>query len=245
MSKSNEHPTGFAYHAQALGFSASLRKPCCENIPGQAAISLSRTGGETYSVVRNFDWKGIFRFEEAASYVSGSFDHGSFNTLATVTVRGLNIANMITADQIIARVSTRHDYDANSGEVGEGLITLDGSSFQNLRIAGRQITLRVNARACVRKNFDALSGFAEENGGMRLRQMQAASCSIAAIEDAEDLEYRNGTIEVPEFGTIYLATVIFQPGYQRISMIRAELGCPVGGNVESGGGEGNGTGIWQ
>ncbi len=245
MSRSDEHPRGFAYHAQALGFSASLYRPCCENIPGQAAVSLSQTGGETYSVVRNFDWKGIFRFDEAASYVSGSFDHGSFNTLATVTVRGLNIANMITADQIIARVSSRHDYDATSGEVGEGVITLDGSSFQNLRIAGRQIALKVNVRPSAQMNFAALTSFAQENGGKSLQRTPAASCSIAAIEDAEDLDHRNGTIEIPEFGTIYLANVIFKPGYQRISMLRAELGCPVGGGVESGGGEGNGSGIWQ
>jgi hypothetical protein len=245
MSRSDQHPRGFAYHAQALGFSASLYRPCCENIPGQAAVSLSQTGGETYSVVQDFDWKGIFRFDEAASYVSGSFDHNSFNTLATVTVRGLNIANMITADQIIARVSSRHDYDAASDEVGEGILTLEGSSFQNLRIAGRLITLKVNARECSRKNFATLTEFAQTNGGKRLQQLPAASCSIAAIEDAGDLDHSNGTIEIPEFGTIYLANVIFQPGYQRISMLRAELGCPIGGSVESGGGEGNGTGIWQ
>src|SRR5262249_48565430 len=115
MSRIPRHQTGFAYHAQAIGFSASLVTPAPEIIPGQASVSRSQTGGESPSLVRDFDWKGIFSFKEAAAYVTGSSDahHTDFTTLATVTVRGLNIANMITADQIIARVSSHHTRDAN------------------------------------------------------------------------------------------------------------------------------------
>jgi hypothetical protein len=241
MSRSAQNQSGFAYHAQALGFSASLFKPTCENIPGQGAISLSQTGGESYSAVCDFDWKGIFHFDEVRSYVTGSFDHGSYNTLATVTVRGLNIANMVLADQIIARVSSRHDVDDN-GNVGNGSITLEGSSFQGLTIAGRRVEVRVAASSCARTGFEEQLAIAEKRGGHR-STLPAASCSLADIVDADDLNFDNGKLEIEEFGTIYLATVIFKPGYQRISMLRAELGCPVGGSAEAGAGEGNGTPI--
>jgi len=244
MSKSDQHPTGFAYHAQALGFSASLYRPTCENIPGQATSSLSQTGGESYAVVRNFDWKGLFRFDEAASYVSGSFDHGSFNTLATVTVRGLNIANMITADQIIARVSSRHDYDATSGEVGDGSITLVGSSFQGLRIAGRSVDVPLQLESCgPTASFADVCRVAADRGIVN-QKLQSASYSVAAPR-CDDLTFDKGSIYIPEFGTIYLATVIVKPGYRRISMLRAELGCPIAGPVEVAGGEGNGTPVWE
>jgi hypothetical protein len=242
MSKSDQRPTGFAYHAQALGFSASLYKPCCENIPGQAAISLSETGGETYSVVRNFDWKGIFRFDEAAAYVTGSSDHGSHNTLATVTVRGLNIANMITADQIIARVSSRHDRGSD-GEIGEGEITLAGSSFHGLRIAGYPVDVPLQLESCgPTATFAEICRVAAERGGVN-QKLQSASYSVAAPR-CDGLTFDKGSIHIPEFGTIYLATVIFKPGYRRISMLRAELGCPIAGPVAVAGGEGNGTEIW-
>jgi hypothetical protein len=244
MSRSNQHPTGFAYHAQAIGFSASLHKPCCENIPGQAAVSLSQTGGESYSVVRNFDWKGIFRFDEASAYVTGSSDHGSHNTLATVTVRGLNIANMITADQIIARVSSRHER-ASDGTIGEGEITLSGSSFHGLRIAGHPVDVPLELDSCVpTASFADMSKVASERGFVN-QKMQSASYSVATPRcEARDLTFDKGKIHIPEFGTIYLATVIFKPGYRRISMLRADLGCPIGGGVEVSGGEGNGTEIW-
>jgi hypothetical protein len=245
MSKSNPHSTGFAYHAQAIGFSATLHKPCCENIPGQAAVSLSQTGGESYSVVRNFDWKGIFRFDEASAYVTGSSDHGAHNTLATVTVRGLNIANMITADQIIARVSTRHERGSD-GEIGEGEITLAGSSFHGLRIAGYPVDVPLQMDACAPSStFADICRVAGERGFVN-EKLQSASYSVAAPRcDAADLKFDKGRIHIPEFGTIYLATVIFKPGYRRISMLRAELGCPIGGGVEVSGGEGNGTPVWE
>ena len=242
MSRSNSSLSPFAYHAQAIGFSASLTKPCCENVPGQAATSLSDTGGESYSVVRDFNFKGIFSFDEASSYVTGSEDHDSFNTLATVTVRGLNIANLITADQIIARVSSRHDRNAD-GTIGEGQITLEGSSFRGLQIAGRRVQVKVNAGACARLSFDAARTFVQSRRG-HCGSLPSASCSIADIVDAEDLKFADGKLQIEEFGTIYLATATFKPGYQRISMLRAELGCPIAGTVGVAGGEGNGTEIW-
>src|SRR5580765_7338843 len=231
MSRDKRYPTSFAYHAQAIGFSASLFKPACENIPGQASVSLSQTGGESYSTVRNFDWKGIFRFDEAAAYVTGSEDHGSYNTLATVTVRGLNIANMVTADLVIARVSSRHDRNADGSIDSEGHITLEGSAYQNLRVAGRHVTAGLATPGCSNVTFAQALDFAKEQRGYVNGATNTASCSIATGADAEDLKVENGKIVVPEFGTIYLAA--------------ADLDTPTEGAAEVCGGEGNGGDIWQ
>jgi hypothetical protein len=226
-----------------------MHKPCCEIIPGQAATSLSQTGGESYATVRNFDWKGIFRFDEASSYVTGSTDHGAHNTLATVTVRGLNIANMVTADRITARVSSRHQADEKR-VVGEGEITLVGSSFENLRIAGYPVNVVTDGGIlgrCV--DYEQTQEMVRELGGYIHPSMKVMSCRPQArLECPKDgpVEMRpDGGIQVREFGTIYLATVIIKPSYRRISMLRVELGCPLGGTLEAAGGEGNGTPIWQ
>src|SRR6202012_644573 len=84
VSTGNHHKKmkSFAYHAQALGLSASLTRPCCENIPALAMASLSMNGGESYSTVRNYDWKGLVSFDEASAYATGSMDHGAYNTLS-------------------------------------------------------------------------------------------------------------------------------------------------------------------
>lgn len=238
--------TSFAYHAQAIGFSASLYRPTPENIPGQAAVSLSQSGGESYSVVRNFDWKGIFRFDEASAYVTGSSDaeQNVYSTLSTVTVRGLNIANMVTADQIIARVSSCHKRDLETGKIkDEAKITLEGSSFQNLRIAGRPVLVKLDTAGCSNICFEDARRLADGNGG--ISNDQAVSYSVAGGTTLDGLSAEKGKITIPDFGTIYLASVIFKHDYRRISMLRAELGCPIGGGVEVCGGEGNGTEIWQ
>jgi hypothetical protein len=246
MSRNTTHPKhfSFAYHAQAIGFSASLRKPCCENIPGQAATSLSQTGGESHSVVRKFDWKGIFSFEEASSYVTGSEDHGSFNTLSTVSVRGLNIANMVTADQLIARVSTRHDL-VNGVIEEEAHVSLAGSSIQGLRIAGHPVNVPLNFhRLDEAATFKAALACKEAIGAQQSGAKAVLNCTAADDMRGGGVELNRGRIVIPQFGTIYLAGVIIKPSYRRISMLRAELGCPIGGSVEVAGGEANGTDIW-
>ena len=262
MSSSSQSHGSFAYHAQAIGFAASMHKPCCEIIPGQAATSLSQTGGESYATVRNFDWKGIFRFDEASSYCTGSTDHGAHNTLATVTVRGLNIANMVTADRITARVSSRHQADEKR-VVGEGEITLIGSSFENLRIAGHRVTVSTDrglfSGPCM--SYEQSKENVAQMGMPHFvhSSLQVMSCRPTVEMEGlpkippDDRENRDapitlcsdGGIHVREFGIIYLATVIIKPSYRRISMLRVELGCPLGGTLEAGGTEGNGTPIWQ
>ncbi len=133
---------GFAYHGTAVAFGARLHRPIPDIIPSQASAVLAPAGGEGMAVVRNFDYKGIISFDEARSYVAGSFEKAhpgepedSYNTLATVTIRNLNVGNMLIADSIVARVSSRHV--VKEGVIAdEGEITFDGSLIEGVRIAG-------------------------------------------------------------------------------------------------------------
>ena len=246
MSSARKNPDdpSFAFHAQAIGLSAALYKPCCENIPGQASVSLSQTGGETYSVIRDFNWKGLIAFDEASAYVTGSIDHGSRNTLSTVTVRNLNVANMVHADLVVARVSSRHDPGSP-----EGQITFAGSMIRNLTIAGETVDVAFDTRP-----FTALptySDFAKNLNRVGATNPRRSPHSelITASLVSERVECSAGecdgyTVNIPEFGTIYIAQVIIKPSYRRVSMLRFELGCPIGGSVEACGGESNGAEYW-
>lgn len=132
---------GFAYHGNAVAFGASIVKPTPDIIPSQASAVLCPSGGEASAIVRNFDYKGIISFDEAKSYVAGSFEadengrDGAFNTLATTTIRNLNIANMLHVEFLVARVSSKHFM--KDGVIDEeGMITFDGSLMEGLRVAG-------------------------------------------------------------------------------------------------------------
>ncbi|HEV7920135.1 MAG TPA: hypothetical protein VGR02_05025 [Thermoanaerobaculia bacterium] len=141
MSLDKPERVHFSYNAHAGAFGARLTQPTCDTIPSQASVMLAPSGGEGFASVRNFNYKGIITFDEAHTYVSGSEEvmNGKrvFNTLATVTVRNLNVGNVVTADLITARVASRHDED---GE--ENFITLEGSFIRGLTIASVPVTPR-------------------------------------------------------------------------------------------------------
>ena len=230
----------FAYHAQALGLSAVLKKPSCENIPALASTALSATGGESYATVRDFRWKGLVSFDEASAYVTGSEDHGAFNTLATVTVKNVNIANMVHADLVVARVTSTH---APGDE--EGRITFKGSMIRGLVVAGRSIDVVLDDDPFT--DEPTYAGFARKVEGRRAKNQQfhdtkkgVLSASLAAkVGDTEGF-----SIEIPEFGTIYVAQVIMKPSYRWISMLRFQLGCPISGALELAGAGANGVEYW-
>ncbi|HEY2829853.1 MAG TPA: choice-of-anchor P family protein [Thermoanaerobaculia bacterium] len=242
MSSANRDPKSlsFAYHGQAVGLSASLTKPCCENIPSLATASLSSTGGESYSTVRNYNWKGLISFEEASAYATGSKDHGMYNTLSTVTVKNLNVANMVHADLVVARVTAKH----KPGDP-EGQVTFTGSMIRNLVIAGREIDVVIDDKPFTDNPTYAsfskqLKSFRPSGQMWADRDRGVISCSLATrVGDQEGFK-----MAIPEFGTIYVAQVLLKPSYRRISMLRFELGCPIGGMLEAAGGETNGVEYW-
>jgi hypothetical protein len=222
-----------------------LTKPCCEIIPAQGIASLSSTGGESYSTVRDYNWKGLITFDEASAYATGSkeFDEVEqkdvYNTLSTVTVRNLNVANMVHADLVVARVTSKHVFGSAEGEV-----TFTGSMIQNLVIAGHSVNVVMDEKPFT--DFPTYAGLSNELARCRPTfarnddVTKVLSCSLATrVGDTDGF-----WVNIPEFGTIYVAQVIIKPSYRRISMLRFELGCPLCGDAEVGGGETNGVPYW-
>jgi hypothetical protein len=129
----------FAFNASAVAFGARFEQPDNSIIPSQASVALAPTGGEGYATVRNFNYKSIITFDEASVNVSGS-EHGTVrNTLATVTIRNLNVLNLLHADLLSSRITSRHDAGKDEGE-----ITFHGTSADNLRVAGRPVKVKFN-----------------------------------------------------------------------------------------------------
>jgi len=129
----------FRYHASTTGFSGRITLPFDEIVPAQASLALPASGGFGTARVDHFSFHGIFAFESAEALVAGSFspEDRSFDAVATVTITGLNILGMVTADRVVARIASSHPENPENGYS----ITPIGSYFENLRIAGHLVEI--------------------------------------------------------------------------------------------------------
>jgi len=133
-------PHTFHYRACAHAFSGNFTRPFQHHIDVQAPISLPTTGGHGHNRVENFQFREFISFAKGYTQVSGSLEKdGSHNTLATAVVEGLNVMDVLTADRIVAHVSSRHHKDTPEGE-----ISLIGSKFENLKIAGCPVNVELD-----------------------------------------------------------------------------------------------------
>jgi hypothetical protein len=139
----------FHYHASAHAFSGELTRPVHHVIEVQAGISLPSTGGVGSSRAENFSVDEVVSFKRAYSHVAGSVKEENnkkiHTTHATATVEGLNILDVVTADRVVARLSSSFEEPppAKPGPF-EGKVLLVGSKFENLRIAGYQVEVELD-----------------------------------------------------------------------------------------------------
>lgn len=139
----------FHYHASAHALSGELTRPVQHVIEVQAGTSLPSTGGVGSSHVENFRFDEVVSFKRGYSHVSGSVkkenDKTIHTTHATATVEGLNILDVVTADRIVARLSSSFEEPApKAPRPTEGNVLLLGSKFENLTIAGFPIDVELD-----------------------------------------------------------------------------------------------------
>jgi hypothetical protein len=139
----------FHYHASAHALSGELTRPVQRVIEVQAGISLPSTGGVGSSHVENFRVDEVVSFKRGYSHVAGSVkeENGKkiHTTHATATVEGLNILDVVTADRIVARLSSSFEEPPPENPASnEGKVLLVGSKFENLSIAGYQVDVELD-----------------------------------------------------------------------------------------------------
>jgi hypothetical protein len=136
--------TSHYFHAEAHALAGKLKLPFQEEIKKQAFVKLEgqladltdeeRAQRNYFSQhAKDFRLEGIISYASAHTQVSGhrSDKHdGASVTLATSVVENLNILNVVTADRVVAQISTTHLPGQYSPHV-----TFLGTHFENLRIA--------------------------------------------------------------------------------------------------------------
>ena len=125
-------------YAEANVLTADLEQPLKDKIRPQAFVKLPRDGQYQFSQADPFRFEGILSFKSGYTQVAGhpSSKIAGFTTLATSVLEGLNVLDVVTADRVVAQISTVHPI-YGKGQVPS--VTFLGTRFDNLRIAGHKV----------------------------------------------------------------------------------------------------------
>jgi hypothetical protein len=265
----------YLYNAHGYGLGGRIDRPFQHVLDVHAGASLPTTGGFEVSRAENYRLNETISYRAAHTMVSGSLDEedGTYNTLASATIEGLNILDMVTADRVVAHVASKQRLDDP-----EPTITPIGSHFENLRIAGCPIHAELDNNLFNRlgtfKSFkDAYEGNQQAREAMQahflwgkpkfevpefLRERYnwfagdkfpeskgIVLCSL--VKDIKtpcpELRVYGNVIVVPQFGTVYLGEVILRNYEREVTMLRLDLGCPTTALTVGPAAGGGGTGF--
>jgi hypothetical protein len=225
-----QHRIPFHFHALAHALAGEFRHPLWSIIPARASAALSTIGGHTVAEERAFHFQDFVCFKSAHTFVSGKRRRDeTFVTHASTVVKGLNILGMVTADRIVARITSVH-----SPEEPEGHIIAEDSRFEGLKINSQdvKVTLRHDLLVKCKTFADLAKGIAGDKKSGKIvgldEDRKVALCSL--VEKIETrlggVDAKQHVIEVKNFGKIFLAEVFAAPGERTLTMLRLELGSP-------------------
>jgi hypothetical protein len=143
MPQCPRHSSQWMYHGSAYGFAGEIERPFRHVIPTQAATVLGSNGGRGQARVEKFKLEGVISFDAAYVEVGGSFDdcHNRHTSYASSTVENLNILNVVSADLIVSRIAIYSPLITE--EKGEFTFNITGSHFENLKIAGHKVDVKL------------------------------------------------------------------------------------------------------
>jgi|SRR5580704_15470469 hypothetical protein len=155
--ETNPVPESFhIYHAEAHVLSGHLEHPIKQPIGehGRVVLEKTRREGHITEAVGETTLEGLVSFKAGHSRVSGSQlkdkkdlwgnDHSGWVTLSTSVIEGLNVFEVITADRMVAQVSTEHALI--DGHVPK--VTFLGTRFENLRVGGYPVEVELDLGIC-------------------------------------------------------------------------------------------------
>jgi len=222
------------YHAEASTLEGELKLPFAQKTCSNTASKLNEHGGYVTQHADRFHLGGVVTFRSSYTHVGGNRDikedHG-WNTIATAVIEGLNVMEVVTADRVVAQISTDHPL---VGYVPR--VTFLGTRFENLRIAGHPVKIDFDPNIVGDKPandavYPSDSAFIQRVSRQyeRIRSQQnvpkeiadvynelpsasakreSIECSLVnQVEGSSPGRSYGHIIYVPDFGKIHLATV--------------------------------------
>jgi hypothetical protein len=258
----------FLYHASALAIGGRITRPFCDIIESLGSAVLPISGGHGSSQIEDFNYRNLIRFRRATCTVSGSESRRDgarvFNSLATITIEGLNVNGVVTADQIVGRLASEQPEGRD-----EPPILPVGTSFVNLRVAGTPVepvpcgemmrcaTLPEIEESCAAGTtkleapngkcyaFKSALGEQRRVGGeapFTSFEDRVLLTSVFELPDVLRSKLRQGGVVSPSgcripvagFGTVVLGEYLVTRRARSLTMLKLDLGSPLEGTVALG-----------
>jgi hypothetical protein len=168
------------YYAEADVLSADLEQPLRDEIKRRVYVKLPKDGHYQFKKAEPFRFEGILSYESGYTQVAGhpSSKTAGSTTLATSVLEGLNVLDVITADRVVAQISTVHPA-YGTGQVPS--VTFLGTRFDNLRIGGHDVGVTRKLDILGPRREDDTSYFEDDEVLGRI------SDQYATIAEAENL----------------------------------------------------------
>jgi hypothetical protein len=129
------------YHAEATLLEGHLTLPLVQTVKPQAHAQLREDGGYLSERLEDYHLESVISIRSGHTQVAGNRDvkpGRGWTTLTTSVVEGLNVLDVLTADRVVCQIATEHPL---LGYVPS--ISFLGTRFENLRIAGHPVDLRM------------------------------------------------------------------------------------------------------
>ena len=248
------------FHAEAHVLAAELQHPLTGDIKPQNHVKLLPEGGYILEHAKDYRADNVVTFKSAHTHVAGHQSpkegHG-WITLATSVIEQLNVLEVVTADRVVAQMSTEHP------AVGHvPTVTFLGTRFENLKISGVPVQVKLkfpltiltprdpDATYLGDKDFVQAIGSSDSFANVqaqwkahlddREKHTRPTDCATgtlvheASFEDQGsqgDAKIQGNVITVPEFGKIFLAELAVECDTFHLTMIRLEMGCIAQGTM--------------
>jgi hypothetical protein len=223
----------FFYHAEGHAFSGQFHRPVCVPIEALASISLPTIGGHAHARVDTFHIPRLVTFKAAHTQVTGSQpDEDTYSTQVTTTIEGMRILDFLTADRIVARLTSerkRRDKESH--------ILALGSTFENLRLGGYEVKviLRHDLFLQCKTYADLAKEVASDKKSGKIAATSGGATVCSLVEKIETefpgLDKTKHVLEIPHFGVISLAEIYAEPSRRVLTMLGLKLGSPDGASL--------------
>jgi hypothetical protein len=155
------------YHAEAFVLEGEIKQPIRQPIqPFGRVVLETRCDTLITQSVGETNIEGLISFEHGHTRVIGTRvrqktdvlgrNHAGWATLSTAEIGGYNVLDVITADRVVAQITTDHALTGDdNGRVDKvPRVNFLGTTFENLRISGIPVEVELNLAFCLKPEKD-------------------------------------------------------------------------------------------
>jgi len=150
------------YHAEACILKGELKQPIKQPIEeyGRVVLENTRREGLITQSVGETNIEGLISFKRGHTRVAGAQvkpktdifgnNHAGWVTLSTAALEGYNVEDIVTADRVVAQLSTQHPMTSDPKHPIDHVprVNFLGTRFENLRIGGYPVEVELDLAFC-------------------------------------------------------------------------------------------------